>query len=179
MPKQLNFDNRIVACICEGSAEEAIMTILLENNKLKFTTSQLLEEQLIRERAAKQFEKKYLRQEFGKLITIVRILDSKHETFTVSKAYKPKIDEVINIITAPEIEKLIILHENKFTAWNNSKLKPSLYCKQELGFTDVKKPEFVRNYFSDVKDLVSAIREYKRVSKLDKNEYCLCDLLSN
>ena len=37
-----------IACICEGSAEQAIMDLLLENNKLEFSKEQLLEEETIR-----------------------------------------------------------------------------------------------------------------------------------
>lgn len=50
----MNFDG-LVACICEGSAEEAIMTILLDNHLLCFSKEQLLEEQIIRTRGAKNF----------------------------------------------------------------------------------------------------------------------------
>lgn len=37
-----------IACICEGLAEEAIIDLLLENNKLEFNKEQLLEEKVIR-----------------------------------------------------------------------------------------------------------------------------------
>ena len=55
-----------LACICEGSAEQAIMELLLDDNKLIFSTEQLLEEEIIRQRSAKEFEKRYLRKGFIK-----------------------------------------------------------------------------------------------------------------
>jgi hypothetical protein len=45
-----------IVCICEVSAEEAIMDLFLENNKLEFSKEQQLEEEIIRFRSAKNFE---------------------------------------------------------------------------------------------------------------------------
>ena len=56
----------------------------------------------------------------------------------MSKAYKDKV-EVINIITAPEIEMLIIINEGKYDKFKKSKFhKPSEYCKSELKYDSVK-----------------------------------------
>ena len=52
-------------------------------------------------------EEKYLRKGFLEKISVIRILDSRRENFKLSKAYEQKVD-VINVITAPEIEMLII-----------------------------------------------------------------------
>lgn len=111
-----------VACICEGSAEQAVMDILLENEKIIFTKERLLEESIIRCRDAKSFEKRYLKKGFDRQITIYRILDSRRENFKLSKAYKDKVD-VINIVTAPEIEMLIILSKNVYEDYINLSLK--------------------------------------------------------
>ena len=46
-----------------------------------------------------------------------------------------------------------------------------------LGFTNVKSPEFVAKYFEDINKLISAIKEYKRVSDVRNDEYALADLL--
>ncbi len=51
-----------------------------------------------------------MRKGFGNQISIIRILDSRRENFKLSKAYEHKVD-VINVITAPKIEMLIILNE--------------------------------------------------------------------
>lgn len=74
-----------------------------------------------------------MRKEFEGEITVYRILDSRREKFNLSKAYEDKVD-VKNVITAPEIEKLIICNEGKIKEYErelrkNHKLKPSIYCK--------------------------------------------------
>jgi hypothetical protein len=168
----------IIACICEGNAEQAIMDLLLENQKLKFTSDMLLDGEIIRCRKASAFENRYLKKEFTEKITVIRILDSKNEKFTLSKAYKDKID-VINIITAPEIEMPIIISEGKYDKFKNSNIKkPSIYCKSELKYKDVKSYKFVYSYFSDINKLMKSIKEYKRISsKKRKSESQLFDIL--
>ena len=42
------------ACICEGSAEKAIMNILLDNDLLIFKREELLEEEVLSCRSAKK-----------------------------------------------------------------------------------------------------------------------------
>ena len=72
------------ACICEGSAENAIMDILLDNDLLIFTREEMLEEEVIRCRDGKRFEEKYLRKGFLEKISVIRILDSRRENFNKS-----------------------------------------------------------------------------------------------
>ena len=67
------------ACICEGSAEEAIIDILVDNDLLIFNREEMLEERVIRCRSAKRFEEQ---------ISVIRILDSRREEFRLSKAYE-------------------------------------------------------------------------------------------
>lgn len=163
--------NGYIACICEGSAERAIIELLLDDNKLIFTYEQLLEEEIIRNRSAKEFEKRYLRKGFSAKITVLRILDSRKEKFKLSKAYVDKID-VINIITAPDI-----FNENKYNEFKKSKKKPSDFCKSELKLASVKNYDFVKNYFSNTDKLLASIHEYKRVSNIPKGEDTLFNLL--
>ena len=86
------------ACICEGSSENAIIDILLDNDLLIFTREEILEEEVIRCRDGKRFEEKYLRKGFWEKISVIRILDARSEKFKLSKAYEQKVD-VINVIT--------------------------------------------------------------------------------
>lgn len=169
--------SKYVACICEGTAEQVIVEKLLDAERLIFSKDDLLDGELIRTRGAAAFEKRYLRKGFQDRITVVRILDSRRERFNTSKAYEHKIAAVYNVITAPEIEILIILNEGKYEAYKRSRKKPSDYCKEDLKMSDVKSRKFVEDYFSDVNILVAAIREYRRVSNIPEGEYSLCDLL--
>lgn len=165
------------ACICEGTAEEAIIDILLDNNLLIFTREEMLEEKVIRCRAAKKFEEKYLRKGFDDKISIIRILDSRREDFALSKAYSHKVD-IINVITAPEIEMLIIHAEGVYEKFKRSNKKPSDFCLQDLRMKNVKSRSFVMNYFEIPQVLVEAIKEYRRVANIPKGEYTLLDLLN-
>ena len=167
---------KIKACICEGSAELAIIDILLDNNLLIFRREELLEGMPLRCRDAKTFSERYLRKNFTEKISIIRILDSRREKFNLDKVYEDKVD-VINVITAPEIEMLIIHSENKYEDFKKLRKKPSEYCKQDLKMKDVKSYEFVKSYFRDPSKLVSAIKKYNASIKKVKEEYTLLDLL--
>lgn len=166
------------AVICEGSAEEAIIDLLLDNHCLIFEREELIEEAVIRSRSGRSFEERYLRKGFRDKISIIRILDSRNENFKISKAYMNKID-VINIITAPEIEMLIILNENKYSEYKKSGKKPSIYCKENLKMNNVKNYKFVYEYFYDISDLINSIKEYKRISRIKEDEYSLSDLIKS
>ncbi len=171
----MNIDG-YVACICEGSAERAIIGLLLENDRLIFNTKKLLDGEIIRCRNGKAFESRYLRKGFKEKITIFRILDSRREKFRLSETYIGKVD-VINVVTAPEIEMLIILKEDKYKEFKKSGMKPSDFCQSILKYKNVKSYDFVKDYFADVNKLIECIGEYKRISKVRSREYTLRDLI--
>lgn len=148
---------KIKACICEGAAEAAIIDVLLDNNLLIFQREEMLDERVIRCRNGKTFETRYLRKGFNDLISVIRILDSRREEFKISKAYERKVD-VINVITAPEIEMLIIFHEDKYNEFKKSGKKPSVFCKENLKMSGVKSYDFVKRYFEKPEILVQAIK---------------------
>lgn len=164
------------ACICEGSAEAAIIDILVDHGLLIFTREEMLDEKVIRCRSAKNFEERYLRKGFSDQISVIRILDSRREDFRLGKAYEHKVD-VINVITAPEIEMLIIHNEGQYDRYKRSGKKPSDFCKIDLRMHDVKAYDFVKDYFSNPQNLVYAIEEYRRTANIPKGEYGLSDLL--
>ena len=138
------------ACICEGSAEEAIIDILVDNDLLIFKREEMLEECVIRCRSAKRFEERYLRKGFDEQISVIRILDSRREEFRLSKAYDQ---------------------------FKRSGKKTSEFCKTNLRMHDVKSYDFVKQYFSNPQLLVKAIKEYRRTANIPKGEYSLSDLL--
>ena len=74
---------RYKACICEGSAENAIIDILLDHSLLIFSREEMIEEEVIRCREGRKFEEKYLRKGFKDKISIIRILDSRRENLPV------------------------------------------------------------------------------------------------
>ena len=170
----------IDACICECGAETAIIDMLVDNNLLVFTREQMLNEEVIRCRSAKVFEQRYLRKEFKSKITVLRVLDSHSEGFRLSPAYEHKVDNIINVVTSPEIEMLLMMAEDNYEEYmkKSSSMSPSVFCKQVLKMKDkIKSREFVREYFADIDMLVSTIQEYKKKRILKKGEIYLADLL--
>ena len=127
----------------------------------------MLEEEVIRCREGKKFEEKYLRKGFKSKISIIRILDSRRENFRLSKAYEHKV----------EIEMLIIFTEDKYKEFKKSGKKPSDFCKENLKMSNVKTYDYVKDYFADSTVLVAAIKKYHEISKIQKGEYTLLDLL--
>lgn len=117
------------ACICEGSAENAIIDILLDYDLMIFKREEMIEEEVLRCREGKKFEQKYLRKGFKDKISVIRILDSRHENFKLSKAYADKVD-VINVVTAPEIEMLIILMRTNIKNSRNLRKNPAVFAKK-------------------------------------------------
>ena len=87
--------------------------------------------------------------------------------------------DVINVITAPEIEMLIVFNEDKYKEFKKSEKKPSVFCKEDLKMTGVKAYSFVKEYFADPNVPVAAIKKYHEMSKNRKGEYTLLDLLKS
>lgn len=170
-------DTNLIACICEGGAETAIMDILLDNDLLIFNREQLINESVIPRTSVKEFEKRYLRLAYDQRILVLRVIDSRGEEFNLSNAYRCQVD-VINVITAPEIEILIIASQDKYADFCKSEIKkPSEYCKSILKIKNVKSPSFIKNYFGNSDFLIESIKKYHKVHKQKGNEASLFDLL--
>lgn len=169
----------IVAIICEGEAEKAIIDLLLESGKLIFKKVDLLDEEVMYRCKVKIFEDQYLNRNFrGRKVRVVRVHDSVKEKFVISRIYSTKISRIDSYITRPEIEMLIIIAENKYDEYKNkyiSDTKPSDYCKQVLKFRNVKKYDFVQDYFKDINLLIDTLHKYKRIK--DDAYLCIYDLV--
>ena len=79
---------KLIACMCEGGAETAIMDILLDNDLLIFNREQLIDETVIPRTSVRTFEKNYLRREYDNKVLVLRVIDSRNEQFNLSKAYR-------------------------------------------------------------------------------------------
>jgi|AntAceMinimDraft_17_1070374.scaffolds.fasta_scaffold06797_2 hypothetical protein len=162
----------IIACICEGSAERAILERLLEWGCLVFTRDDLLDRQLLDGiyRSPRNFERDYLSKYFdGSKIKIYRIIDSLKEgtEYKLSKEYIPLLN-LVNAITNPEIEMIYIISEGYFNEFNQkykggkNKLKPSEYVREIMRVKNVKKFDFIYNYFDEKDKLISALKTYAK-----------------
>ncbi|KIM18269.1 hypothetical protein HW41_07185 [Apilactobacillus kunkeei] len=170
------------AVLCEGTAEQEIINILLKNDLLKFSASKLLAGKVLRERNGKQFCQKRLNFDFDEKIVIYRILDSTSENFKIPKVYDKKIENTIRIITKPEIEILIIFNEGMYSEFSKSNLKPSSFIKSKGIFKQykIKSKEFQKEYWGkdNGHSLVKAINLYhnhhsKKNTKGTKDLYYL------
>lgn len=162
--------NDLVALIAEGAAEQAILDILLDNNLLIFSREELLQEKVLRTRKAAAFEKQYMGLSFEEKVAIYRVLDSKNESFKISKANKTRISGIHNIYTRPEIEMLYIVYYGKYDEYSNkhkSKEKPSEFVKTEFDLSNVKSYQTVFNFWLSKPDaLVTTIRTYASLSNV-------------
>ncbi|MFL2101504.1 hypothetical protein [Desemzia sp. FAM 24101] len=159
----------IIACIYEGTAEKVIIETLLNANKLIFNTEDLLNEELIKRIKPKQFQTKYLNQDYEKKIKIIRVIDKKSEGFKIAAPFEKQISEIVSIITRPEIEILVIIGMGEYDRYKRQSSrghqKPSDYCTQVLNIKNVKTEKFVRQHFSNVEYLINCLNEYH--SKID------------
>jgi hypothetical protein len=169
-------ENYLIACICEGSSERAIIDLLLEHDKLIFSLDQLLERETIKIRNAKKFETMYLDKATDQKVKIYRILDSRNENFKLSKAYAAKV-EVINIITAPEVELLLIHAEDQYEQYVKSRKKPSEFASTLFKGENIKSYSFIKRYFCDIEILISAIEIYRSKKSIKHGDLTLLDIL--
>ena len=110
-------------------------------------------------------------------IKVYRILDNpKSDRFVLDEMYREKVS-VINVVTSPEIEMLIIYADGAYEDYLKKRMKPSDYCKSILKMSRVKEYEYVRDYFCDIDKLLGALEEYKRCTKKRKGELTIFDLV--
>lgn len=170
------------AILCEGSAEEAIIEILLENDALIIKKETLLSGKIFRERSIETFLNKYLRTQLDEKVTIYRILDSKKQGYNLSNKLRKEFNgkfKIVDVITSPEIEVLIILSEGKYKEFLKVKSSnsPSKFCKKILKLKQVKRYNFVKQYFSNIDTLIRAIKQYYSIKQKDNKILMLYDLL--
>lgn len=191
MPRDLDglLSSSHVICVCEGAAEEVIIEKLFSENLLSFKSSDRsqgnkLVREFTRKRSGKQIEAQFLQRDYGNdPIIILRVLDSRNENFNLSPIYQERVEngeiQIINILTRPEIEMLIILNEGNYEKYSKvkSQIKASDYCKSELELGNVKSKRFVNSYFEDTADLVKSLKMYKK-NQPNRQEFCLYDLLA-
>jgi len=171
--------NSKILCLCEGSSEEGIMNLLIDNDELIFKKEQLIQKKVHRRISVRKVEKKFLGYDYGENLVILRIIDSANEQFNLKKVYKenPKI-KVETCLTTPEIEILIIVNEDFLDEYYKvkSKKKPSEFCKQKFKMNDVKKSGVIIEYFeNNSKKLIEVIKIYNR--KFPSGSYGLYDLI--
>ena len=158
---------------CEGAAEEVIVRKLLLASAFVFPRENVIE--ITRKRKASEIQDAYLGFDYDWPVSILRVHDSRKESFSLGRLYKDRFS-VINVITHPEIDVLAILNEGKWDAWKRTSMKPSDYCKSVLRMPKIKQTSFLERYWN-ADNIAEAAREYRRVSKLQPGEICLADII--
>ncbi|WP_165044986.1 hypothetical protein [Adlercreutzia sp. ZJ138] len=158
---------------CEGTVEQVAVEILLAADALVFPEADVVD--VTRLRRAADIQVEYLNYDYDWPVCIVRVLDSRKERFKLNNLYAERFP-VVSYVTHPEMEVLAIIREDAWGRWHGSHVKPSDFCKRELGMREIKRADFLRGYW-DADALTAAAREYRRLSKIPKGELCLADLI--
>lgn len=171
-------NNTLVAIIAEGNTEQAILDVLIKHNAIRYSSDELLQEEIIRCRSGRGFAKKYLNKSIGKNVLIYRVLDSKKENFKLPPAYREKVSGVINLYTRPEIEILFILFHDDYQKFKNQKgtIKASTFVKENYNDLNSLKAYHDNYLFWDkhFNDLIDVLKTYKSYHNDDN---CIADLL--
>ncbi|MEC4184716.1 hypothetical protein VJ918_07835 [Adlercreutzia sp. R21] len=174
-----------VACICEGPSETTVMNLLLEEGALCFDKGQLLDGKLLPSkffRDPKLFVDRYLTMDFeGRKICVLLIQDRKNTKYAIRNPYLEKVGIVAYVITAPEIEMLMIHSRGLYNDYKkrSSHIKPSVYLAEQTktSTAKIKSEGYIRQFYGS-HNLVEAIRTHKKKSQnLGGDKYFLADLL--
>ena len=170
--------------MCEGTNEKTILELLLEHNKLIFKQDDLLNLEIYH---AKQFVPYIISNinHYNGDITILRIGDKQKDILKIPKEISHRITSknIIKCRTSFELEILLIINEGKYKEF--IKVKSKVTAK-EFAKTNIKyngqyyngSCEFWENYYQKrINNLVNNIKECKRITKIEKNEIYLADLL--
>ena len=171
--------------MCEGPNELKIINILLENEKLVFSSDDLLglvpyHARQIKSSAAVKAALNIYPDE----VHVLRIGDGQNERLEIPSEYKDKITLVEKYCTKPELEMLLIISENIDSDFEKvkSKISPKIFSKENVVYNNKhynNSTAFYREYYGErIELLVDTIKRYKQLKgKHKKDEFYLADLL--
>lgn len=178
---------KYIICSCEGSAEKAIIDLLLDNDKLCFRRNNIIDGESTNLRGGQAIADEFLNREYDHPVAILRILDKANEKFVLPLIYRKNNNiEHFNVVTKPEIEIIHVYSEGLISEYQkevrkNKSLKPSEFCKAYIkssrrkSISNIKSADFIKElYEQDIEKLVNAIMCVKERSK---GCYILQDLL--
>lgn len=173
-----------VACICEGTSEVAVMDLLLNAGYLIFSRNQLLDRKALSPkyyRDSKKFSDQYLTMDYGDgKVHVFLIQDRKHVTYALKSPYADKVVGPCYIVTAPEIEMLMIHSLGKYDEYKRAQRdkKPSVFLAELLKIktAKLKSRAYIECFYSKY-DLREAIRTHKRKSVNERDSLFLADIL--
>lgn len=174
-----------ILIMCEGPNELAIVKLLLENNKFKFTNDDLVTltpfhaRQLTSSTAVKTALNLY-----KGLFKIFRIGDTLTDKLQIPKEYAERVISVEKYCTKPELEILLIISEglekefNKFKSYSSPKDFAKVHIKYNRKKYNNSTAFYIDYYGDNIEALVASIKNYKQTHGAHRNdELYLADLL--
>ena len=133
-------------------------------------------------RKIKDLQNEFFGVDYPHGLMIVRIKDNSNENFVIPKLYRHNII-YRDVITRPEIESLVLAREGEYANWyqhGKSKIKPSKWCEQKLGFgKQLKTYSFLCEYWNSADEIVDSIHKYDSLLGTHKHDQLnLSDLLA-
>ena len=173
--------------MCEGPNEKAVVDMLLDEGRLKFSEDDLVGLTVYHARQLTAPVIKTALSIYTGDFEVYRIGDSMTDKLPVPADYKDRIKEVRKFCTKPELEMLLIIAEGKEAEFEKVKagkhrMKPKDFCKANVVHNRKRydnSTQFYRDYFgSDIETLVKVIKKYKQSHGAHKkDEEYLADLL--
>ncbi len=167
--------------MCEGANEKKIIEMLLEENKLTFTTNDLIGLVPYHARQLSSPMIKLALSIYSGEVEILRVGDTQTDILTIPKELKKRIKSIKKYCTKPELEMILIINENQIKQFNSQSISPKQFAKKNVVYNKRKydnSTSFFSEYYKGRVDiLASNLREYKRIKKHNSDELFLADLL--
>ena len=134
--------------MCEGTNEEKLVELLLDNNKLKIKRSELigLKPYNIRQLNNPTIINELIR--YGERVIVYRIGDTQKDKLKIPIILKNIISskDIYKYCTKPELEILLIINEELYQDYLKSKKRPKDYAKEKITYNKKKITNQMNSY---------------------------------
>lgn len=171
--------------MCEGSNEERLLELLLDNDKLIISRDDLIGRKPYHIRQLNNPFVKTMLKHYNKPVIIYRIGDKQSDKFPIPKDLRNIVsqDRIFKYCTKPELEILLIINEKLYDEFRKSRNKsPKSFAKENIIYNRRyydQSSDYLIDYYSEkrISMLIDNLQEYKRIKKHNKDELYLVDLL--
>lgn len=170
--------------MCEGTNEETLINLLLDNNKLKITRDDLIGRKPYNVRQLKNPVIKTELKHYNNKVIIYRVGDTQNDRLVIPNDLNKIVlrENIFKFCTKPEMEILLIINENLISEFNKSKESPKDFAKRNIIYNGIRYDQsnsFLETYYGGrrISKLVDNIKKYKHMKKHEKDELFLADLL--
>ena len=172
--------------LLEGKTEQYFIDMLIEEGIFKIDVNDMIDMRPHHQRQLSTKFKPHLLTLIKQLqpeekVEIIRIGDKMSDKLAIPKDIRNKIQSEKKYCTKPEFEILIIIDNDFYNEYLKVKSiqKPKTFIKEKLGkmVCNNKDENWIKSYFKD-KNIYNLLEEYKKLSKHNKNELYLVDLVN-